>query len=156
MFEAERKVCPAVFSVFFSVHPAARLWPAVPCFQKNCAACSQVPQNLQFPSSAKLQEVLKYLTENASLWVVFWRNCSAGKGEFWGLKRDLNCFCRQMKSPAITTTLEGKNKTLYLQVKCSLEAITKAVFSTQLALYWQAFWSFSFFFFFLMSLLCWD
>lgn len=24
-----------------------------------------------------------------------------------------------MKSPAITTTLEGKNKTLYLQVKCS-------------------------------------
>ena len=26
------------------------------------------------------------------------------------------CFSRQMKSPAITTTLEGKNKTLYLQV----------------------------------------
>ncbi|XP_061546420.1 NEDD8-activating enzyme E1 catalytic subunit isoform X3 [Phycodurus eques] len=54
----------------------------------NCSACSQVPQDLQFPPSAKLQEVLEYLTENASL---------------------------QMKSPAITTTLEGKNKTLYLQ-----------------------------------------
>uniref|UniRef100_A0A8C5D746 NEDD8-activating enzyme E1 catalytic subunit n=1 Tax=Gouania willdenowi TaxID=441366 RepID=A0A8C5D746_GOUWI len=57
--------------------------------KENCSACSQVPQNLQFPPSAKLQEVLEYLMENASL---------------------------QMKSPAITTTLEGKNKTLYLQV----------------------------------------
>uniref|UniRef100_A0A671UHM8 NEDD8-activating enzyme E1 catalytic subunit n=1 Tax=Sparus aurata TaxID=8175 RepID=A0A671UHM8_SPAAU len=57
--------------------------------KENCSACSQVPQDLQFPPSAKLQEVLEYLTESASL---------------------------QMKSPAITTTLEGKNKTLYLQV----------------------------------------
>lgn len=35
--------------------------------QENCSACSQVPQDLQFPPSAKLQEVLEYLTENASL-----------------------------------------------------------------------------------------
>uniref|UniRef100_A0A671QRB4 NEDD8-activating enzyme E1 catalytic subunit n=1 Tax=Sinocyclocheilus anshuiensis TaxID=1608454 RepID=A0A671QRB4_9TELE len=64
----------------------------------NCTACSQVPQKLQFPPSAKLQEVLEYLTENASL---------------------------QMKSPAITATLEGKNKTLYLQSIASIEERTR-------------------------------
>uniref|UniRef100_A0A8C8FWH2 NEDD8-activating enzyme E1 catalytic subunit n=1 Tax=Oncorhynchus tshawytscha TaxID=74940 RepID=A0A8C8FWH2_ONCTS len=32
--------------------------------KENCSACSQVPQDLQFPPSAKLQEVLEYLTEN--------------------------------------------------------------------------------------------
>ncbi|XP_075955561.1 NEDD8-activating enzyme E1 catalytic subunit-like isoform X2 [Anarhichas minor] len=66
--------------------------------KENCSACSQVPQDLQFPSSARLQEVLEYLTENASL---------------------------QMKSPAITTTLEGKNKTLYLQSVKSIEERTR-------------------------------
>uniref|UniRef100_A0A9J7XXU6 NEDD8-activating enzyme E1 catalytic subunit n=1 Tax=Cyprinus carpio carpio TaxID=630221 RepID=A0A9J7XXU6_CYPCA len=64
----------------------------------NCTACSQVPQKLQFPPSAKLQEVLEYLTENAAL---------------------------QMKSPAISTTLEGKNKTLYLQSIASIEERTR-------------------------------
>uniref|UniRef100_A0A674BSU5 NEDD8-activating enzyme E1 catalytic subunit n=1 Tax=Salmo trutta TaxID=8032 RepID=A0A674BSU5_SALTR len=62
------------------------------------SSCSQVPQDLQFPPSAKLQEVLEYLTENASL---------------------------QMKSPAITATLEGKNKTLYLQTIASIEERTR-------------------------------
>lgn len=66
--------------------------------KENCSACSQVPQNLQFSPSAKLQEVLEYLTENSSL---------------------------QMKSPAITTTLEGKNKTLYLQSVKSIEERTR-------------------------------
>uniref|UniRef100_A0A671UG89 NEDD8-activating enzyme E1 catalytic subunit n=1 Tax=Sparus aurata TaxID=8175 RepID=A0A671UG89_SPAAU len=66
--------------------------------KENCSACSQVPQDLQFPPSAKLQEVLEYLTESASL---------------------------QMKSPAITTTLEGKNKTLYLQSVKSIEERTR-------------------------------
>uniref|UniRef100_A0AAQ5ZAF0 NEDD8-activating enzyme E1 catalytic subunit n=1 Tax=Amphiprion ocellaris TaxID=80972 RepID=A0AAQ5ZAF0_AMPOC len=66
--------------------------------KENCSACSQVPQDLQFPPSAKLQEILEYLTENASL---------------------------QMKSPAITTTLEGKNKTLYLQSVKSIEERTR-------------------------------
>eukprot|EP00063_Salmo_salar_P027192 XP_014002027.1 PREDICTED: NEDD8-activating enzyme E1 catalytic subunit-like isoform X2 [Salmo salar] len=66
--------------------------------KENCSACSQVPQDLQFPPSAKLQEVLEYLTENASL---------------------------QMKSPAITATLEGKNKTLYLQTIASIEERTR-------------------------------
>ncbi|XP_035595557.1 NEDD8-activating enzyme E1 catalytic subunit-like isoform X1 [Oncorhynchus keta] len=66
--------------------------------KENCSACSQVPQDLQFPPSAKLQEVLEYLTENASL---------------------------QMKSPAITATLDGKNKTLYLQTIASIEERTR-------------------------------
>ncbi|MFT7801450.1 NEDD8-activating enzyme E1 catalytic subunit [Arapaima gigas] len=64
----------------------------------NCSACSQVPQDLQFPSSAKLQDVLDYLTESAAL---------------------------QMKSPAITATMEGKNKTLYLQTVASIEERTR-------------------------------
>ncbi|XP_041955415.1 NEDD8-activating enzyme E1 catalytic subunit-like isoform X2 [Alosa sapidissima] len=66
--------------------------------KENCSACSQVPQKLHFPPSARLQEVLEYLTENASL---------------------------QMKSPAITATLEGKNKTLYLQTVASIEERTR-------------------------------
>uniref|UniRef100_A0A3B3QVJ5 NEDD8-activating enzyme E1 catalytic subunit n=1 Tax=Paramormyrops kingsleyae TaxID=1676925 RepID=A0A3B3QVJ5_9TELE len=66
--------------------------------KENCPACSQIAQDLRFPPSAKLQEVLEYLTENASL---------------------------QMKSPAITATLEGKNKTLYLQTVASIEQRTR-------------------------------
>ncbi|KAE8612557.1 hypothetical protein XENTR_v10012893 [Xenopus tropicalis] len=66
--------------------------------KENCPACSQLPQNIQFPSSAKLQEVLDYLTNDTSL---------------------------QMKSPAITATLDGKNKTLYLQTVASIEERTR-------------------------------
>uniref|UniRef100_A0A8C0G7K4 NEDD8-activating enzyme E1 catalytic subunit n=1 Tax=Chelonoidis abingdonii TaxID=106734 RepID=A0A8C0G7K4_CHEAB len=66
--------------------------------KENCPACSQLPQNIEFPSSAKLQEVLDYLTNNASL---------------------------QMKSPAITATVYGGNKTLYLQVITSIEERTR-------------------------------
>ncbi|XP_041130420.1 NEDD8-activating enzyme E1 catalytic subunit-like isoform X3 [Polyodon spathula] len=66
--------------------------------KENCSACSQVPQKLHFSSSAKLQEVLDYLTENASL---------------------------QMKTPAITATVDGKNKTLYLQTVASIEERTR-------------------------------
>ncbi|XP_072328383.1 NEDD8-activating enzyme E1 catalytic subunit isoform X1 [Scyliorhinus torazame] len=67
--------------------------------KENCPACSQVPQDLQFPSSAKLQELLDYLTQSTSL---------------------------QMKSPAITATLDGKNKTLYLQLMSDLVLQTVA------------------------------
>uniref|UniRef100_A0A8C0G616 NEDD8-activating enzyme E1 catalytic subunit n=1 Tax=Chelonoidis abingdonii TaxID=106734 RepID=A0A8C0G616_CHEAB len=66
--------------------------------KENCPACSQLPQNIEFPSSAKLQEVLDYLTNNASL---------------------------QMKSPAITATVYGGNKTLYLQTVASIEERTR-------------------------------
>uniref|UniRef100_A0A8C7JXA9 NEDD8-activating enzyme E1 catalytic subunit n=1 Tax=Oncorhynchus kisutch TaxID=8019 RepID=A0A8C7JXA9_ONCKI len=75
--------------------------------KENCSACSQVPQDLQFPPSAKLQEVLEYLTENAPL---------------------------QMKSPAITETLDGKNKTLYLQ---TIELAVADVTTPQTVLFWR-------------------
>ncbi|XP_048874295.1 NEDD8-activating enzyme E1 catalytic subunit isoform X3 [Brienomyrus brachyistius] len=73
--------------------------------KENCPACSQIAQDLRFPPSAKLQEVLEYLTENTSL---------------------------QMKSPAITATLEGKNKTLYLQTVASIEQRTRSNLSKTL------------------------
>uniref|UniRef100_A0A2K5PJJ3 NEDD8-activating enzyme E1 catalytic subunit n=1 Tax=Cebus imitator TaxID=2715852 RepID=A0A2K5PJJ3_CEBIM len=66
--------------------------------KENCPACSQLPQNIQFSLSAKLQEALDYLTNSASL---------------------------QMKSPGITATLEGKNRTLYLQSVTSIEERTR-------------------------------
>uniref|UniRef100_G3P4G5 NEDD8-activating enzyme E1 catalytic subunit n=1 Tax=Gasterosteus aculeatus aculeatus TaxID=481459 RepID=G3P4G5_GASAC len=66
--------------------------------KENCSACSQVPLNLHFSPSSKLQEMLDHLTESASL---------------------------QMKSPAITATVEGKNKTLYLQSVASIEQRTR-------------------------------
>ncbi|KAI4882582.1 hypothetical protein NFI96_022171, partial [Prochilodus magdalenae] len=65
---------------------------------EDCSACSQVPQGMHFSPSATLQDVLDYLTDSASL---------------------------QMKSPAITTTLDGKNKTLYLQTVASIEERTR-------------------------------
>ena len=114
-------------------------------WQENCSACSQVPQDLQFPPSAKLQEVLEYLTENASLWVHLlvtrltdWYWCLSClhtveavfflallKGVIVKLALLAFIFSRQMKSPAITATLEGKNKTLYLQTVASIEERTR-------------------------------
>uniref|UniRef100_A0A8C5CWB1 NEDD8-activating enzyme E1 catalytic subunit n=1 Tax=Gadus morhua TaxID=8049 RepID=A0A8C5CWB1_GADMO len=64
----------------------------------NCSACSQVPLDMRFSSSSTLQEVLDYLTESSYL---------------------------QMKSPAITASVEGKNKTLYLQTVASIEQRTR-------------------------------
>ncbi|XP_030138908.2 NEDD8-activating enzyme E1 catalytic subunit isoform X1 [Taeniopygia guttata] len=66
--------------------------------KENCPACSQLPQNIEISPSAKLQEILDYLTNNASL---------------------------QMKSPAITATMYGGNKTLYLQTVASIEERTR-------------------------------
>ncbi|CAG5983646.1 unnamed protein product [Menidia menidia] len=66
--------------------------------KENCSACSQVPLDLQFSPSSKLQEVIDFLIESVSL---------------------------QMKSPAITATVEGKNKTLYLQSVASIEQRTR-------------------------------
>lgn len=121
-FEAERKVCFAlsrhgtrfVSSVMYII---TETW-CILNWQENCSACSQVPQDLQFPPSAKLQEVLEYLTENASLWVLRTDETLevTHKNNNDHVKVEYPFPPRQMKSPAITTTLEGKNKTLYLQV----------------------------------------
>ncbi|XP_033102908.1 NEDD8-activating enzyme E1 catalytic subunit-like [Anneissia japonica] len=63
--------------------------------KEDCLACSQVPQNIVVPEDATLQTVIDYLCENQQL---------------------------QMKSPNLTTTMNGKNKTLYMQ---SIESIRK-------------------------------
>lgn len=100
--------------------------------QENCSACSQVPSDLHFSPSSKLQEVLDYLTESTSLYV-YLTYCDAlilvptlfvSHYQLYSICFMLQClqqpntmdFFRQMKSPAITTTMDGKNKTLYLQV----------------------------------------
>ncbi|XP_071504733.1 NEDD8-activating enzyme E1 catalytic subunit-like [Diadema antillarum] len=63
--------------------------------KEDCLACSQAPQMLEFPEDATLQTLVDHLTENNTL---------------------------QMKAPSITTTMNGRNKTLYMQ---SVEAIRK-------------------------------
>ena len=46
----------------------------------DCLACSNKPQKLEFPSTAKLQEVIDYLTTNHSYQMkVSWDNCLAFK-----------------------------------------------------------------------------
>ncbi|XP_072571084.1 NEDD8-activating enzyme E1 catalytic subunit isoform X3 [Paramormyrops kingsleyae] len=100
-FEADRKWTPDWQGEGSSCQWSSRVNAVSSAFdghQENCPACSQVPQELQFAPSAKLQDVLNYLTKSATL---------------------------QMKSPAITATLEGKNKTLYLQTISSIEERTR-------------------------------
>lgn len=64
----------------------------------NCAVCSQVPQNVRFDENDKLQDVIDYLINNPEY---------------------------QMKSPGITTCINGKNKTLYMQNVKSIEVATR-------------------------------
>ncbi|KAK2142311.1 hypothetical protein LSH36_971g00031 [Paralvinella palmiformis] len=65
----------------------------------NCAACSQIPQHLTFSEDDKLQDVVDHLKESAIY---------------------------QLKSPGIITTIDGKNKTLFMStVKC-IEDATKS------------------------------
>lgn len=69
-FEAERKVGAWRASVISGL--VACLDDACVSlfvFQENCSACSQIPLDLHFSPSSKLQEVLDYLTESASLYV---------------------------------------------------------------------------------------
>jgi len=72
----------------------------------DCSACSQIPQLLTFSEDAKLQEVLDYLKESAVY---------------------------QLRSPGITTTINGKNKTLYMSTVKSIEEATKANLKMSLA-----------------------
>jgi len=65
---------------------------------ENCPACSRKPQKIQFPPSSKLQEVLDHL---------------------------INSPIYQMKAPGLTTSIEGKNKTLYMQSVASIEEATR-------------------------------
>lgn len=66
--------------------------------KQDCLACSQKPQTLTFEEATKLQEVIDYLMTNPSY---------------------------QMKSPGLTTTINGKNKTLYMSTVTSIEEKTR-------------------------------
>lgn len=67
----------------------------------NCLACSTIPRTISInnPSSMTLQDLIDYLCQNA---------------EF------------QLKSPGITTTIDGNNKTLYMSTVKSIEEQTRA------------------------------
>ena len=77
------------------------------------ASRPSVPTLRKTPGSAGVSDG-EFLLVSLPIWQRNWC-CWANKKKRVGLKPWF-CFSRQMKSPAITTTLEGKNKTLYLQV----------------------------------------
>lgn len=66
--------------------------------KEDCLACSQIPQTLHFTEENKLRDIIDYLIESASY---------------------------QMKSPAITTLISGKSKTLYMKTVKSIEEKTR-------------------------------
>ena len=66
--------------------------------KEDCIACTNIPKTLKFSDGDKLQDILTYLIDSQ---------------EF------------QMKSPGITTSLNGKNKTLYMQTVKSIEERTR-------------------------------
>lgn len=72
----------------------------------NCMACSKKPQKLQFSKNAKLKDVVDHLINSTSY---------------------------QMKAPGLTTTIDGKNKTLYMQTVASIEEKTRSNLKLSLA-----------------------
>lgn len=67
--------------------------------KEDCIACSSIPKTLNFSENDKLQDIHTYLMESPEY---------------------------QMKSPGMTTSMNGKNKTLYMQTVKSIEERTKA------------------------------
>ncbi|KAK3579049.1 hypothetical protein CHS0354_029907 [Potamilus streckersoni] len=66
--------------------------------KENCMACSSIPQTFAFSETDKLKDIIDYLIESPAY---------------------------QMKSPGITTSVNGKNKTLYIQTVKSIEEKTR-------------------------------
>jgi len=67
--------------------------------KENCLACSQVPQEIEIKDSkCKLQNLIDLLCERPDL---------------------------QMKNPALTAIINGKCKTLYMQMVASIEKKTR-------------------------------
>lgn len=64
----------------------------------DCMACGSIPQTLSFSEEDKLQDIINFLIESVTY---------------------------QMKSPGVTTSVNGKNKTLYMQTVKSIEERTK-------------------------------
>jgi len=73
---------------------------------EDCLACSRRPQRLEFSASARLQEVVDHLTNSPAF---------------------------QMRAPGLTTSIGGKNKTLYMAAVPSIEAATKPNLKLSLA-----------------------
>lgn len=67
----------------------------------NCLVCSTVPRTISInnPSSMTLQDLIDYLCTNPDY---------------------------QMKSPGLTTTIDGKNRTLYMSSVKSIEEHTRS------------------------------
>lgn len=65
---------------------------------ENCLACSNRPQKMEFPAITKLQEVVDHLVNSEQY---------------------------QMRAPGLTTSILGKNKTLYMQSVPSIEVATR-------------------------------
>lgn len=68
--------------------------------KENCLACSQIPQSLTVkdPNKMKLKNLIELFCESISF---------------------------QMKSPGLTTCINGKNKTLYMSTIKSIEEHTR-------------------------------
>lgn len=67
----------------------------------DCLACSQVPRNVDIidPNTMTLEDLIKFLCESPDF---------------------------QMKSPGLTTIINGKNKTLYMSAVKSIEERTRS------------------------------
>lgn len=66
--------------------------------REDCLMCSMQPQSMSFSENDKLQDVISFLTDSAVY---------------------------QMRAPGITTSIDGKNKTLYMQTVKSIEERTR-------------------------------
>ncbi|XP_076447611.1 NEDD8-activating enzyme E1 catalytic subunit-like [Babylonia areolata] len=64
----------------------------------DCLVCSSQPQSLSFSDSDRLQDIITFLTESLTY---------------------------QMKSPGVTTCVDGKNRTLYMASVKSIEERTR-------------------------------
>ncbi|XP_066252487.1 NEDD8-activating enzyme E1 catalytic subunit [Euwallacea similis] len=68
--------------------------------KNNCSVCSNIPQQISVedPSKMKLKDLISYLCEDKRF---------------------------QMKNPGLTTTIDGKNKTLYIPTIAAIEMRTR-------------------------------
>ena len=83
---------------------------------ENCLACSRRPQKLEFPGTAKLQEVILLISLHI---------CTLPQFSSKVVDHLVNSAQFQMRAPGLTTSIGGKNKTLYMQSVPSIEAATK-------------------------------
>ncbi|XP_076820354.1 NEDD8-activating enzyme E1 catalytic subunit-like [Clavelina lepadiformis] len=73
---------------------------------ETCVACSQKPKTIHFKPTSQLRELIEFLCQDSML---------------------------QMKSPGITTTVNGNSKTLYMKSIPSIERATRPNLSKSLA-----------------------